>query len=79
MAHKKTRLTAPKKNISENNIHLVNFSEYFDKYKNEIFLSLRRQWIGQASNSEHGRACSLANKPNNCPWVFKEIVGREVT
>jgi hypothetical protein len=68
-------LTAPKKNISENNIHLVNFSEYFDKYKNEIFLSLRRQWIGQASNSEHGRACSLANKPNNCPWVFKEIVG----
>lgn len=68
-------LTAPKKNISENNIYLDNFSEYFNKYKNEIFLSLRRQWIGQASNSEHGRACSLANKPNNSPWVFKEIVG----
>ena len=68
-------LTAPKKNISINNISLNDFSEYFDKYKDEIYLSLRRQWIGQASNSEHGRACSLANKPNNNPWVFEKIVG----
>jgi len=48
---------------------------YFKKYKNVIYLSLRRQWVGQSSSSEHGRATGLANKPDNGPWVFKEIVG----
>ena len=68
-------LTAPKTNITPNKISCDTFNEYFTKYKEVIYLSLRRQWVGQSSNSEHTRATGLSNKPDNGPWVFKEIVG----
>lgn len=68
-------LTAPKTNITPNKMSCDTFNEYFTKYKDVIYLSLRRQWVGQSSNSEHTRATGLANKPDNGPWVFKEIVG----
>ncbi len=68
-------LTAPKSNITPSNISCDNFKEYFTKYKAVIYLALRRQWVGQSSNSEHTRATGLATKPDNSPWVFKEIVG----
>lgn len=68
-------LTAPKSNITPAQISCDSFAEYFEKYKDVIYLSLRRQWVGQSSNSEHGRASGLANKPDNAPWVFKKIVG----
>ncbi len=68
-------LTAPKKNITPNLISCDTFKEYFKKYKNDIYLSLRRQWVGQLSKSEHGRAAGLAIKPGNAPWVFHKIAG----
>jgi hypothetical protein len=68
-------LTAPKNNITLNKISCHTFSEYIVKYKDHIYLSLRRQWVGQSSNSEHSRAVGLANKPDNAPWVFNSIVG----
>jgi len=68
-------LTAPQSNITPSKMSCDTFKEYFKKYKNVIYLSLRRQWVGQSSSSEHGRATGLANKPDNGPWVFKEIVG----
>jgi hypothetical protein len=68
-------LTAPKKNITPNSISCDTFSEYFTKYKNNIYLSIRRQWVGQLSKSEHGRASGLANKQGNAQWVFNKIAG----
>jgi hypothetical protein len=68
-------LTAPKKNITSNSISCNTYSEYFAKHKNNIYLSLRRQWVGQLSKSEHSRAMGLANKQGNAPWVFNEISG----
>jgi len=68
-------LTAPKSRITSAGISCDTFDEYFTKYKDAIYLSLRRQWVGQASKSEHGRATGLANKPDNRPWVFNNIVG----
>jgi len=68
-------LTAPKTHIVPNNISCDTFAEYFAKYKEVIYLSLRRQWVGQSSNSEHSRATGLAKKTGNLPWVFNEIVG----
>ena len=68
-------LEAPKKDISQNNINLYSFNEYFDLYKNKLSIAIRRQWVGQSSNSEHNRALGLAKKPDNFPWVFNEVVG----
>jgi len=50
------------------------FDEYFSKYKDKLKIAIRRQWIGQESDSEHGRAVGLARKQSNSPWVFKNIV-----
>jgi hypothetical protein len=68
-------LEAPSINISADNINIYTFDEYFDKYKENFKIAIRRQWIGQASNSEHTRAVGLAKKPDNAPWVFNNVVG----
>ncbi len=68
-------LEAPKKNISKSNIYLYTFYEYFNLYEEKISIAIRRQWVGQSSNSEHKRALSLSKKPDNCSWVFDEVVG----
>lgn len=68
-------LEAPKNNINQNNVNLYSFNEYFDLYKNKLSIAIRRQWVGQSSNSEHKRALGLAKKPDNFPWVFDEVVG----
>ena len=68
-------LDAPAYGISEHNISVMTFDEYFSRNREKFMIALRRQWIGQNSNSEHGRATSLANKPGNEAWVFKTISG----
>jgi hypothetical protein len=68
-------LTAPTRNISKDNIKVFTFDEFFEFHEKNIFVTLRRQWVGQSSRSEHGRAVSLARKPGNKPWVFSEISG----
>ncbi len=68
-------LEAPQKNISEGNIDVFTFEEYFEKYKSDLKIAIRRVWYGQASNSEHGRAKSLMNKEGNVPWVINGVSG----
>lgn len=72
-------LTVPKSNITQSKISCDTFGEYFKRHKDLIYISLRRQWAGQSSSSEHNRAIGLARKPGNAPWVFKEIVGSPKT
>ncbi|MBU0487265.1 MAG: hypothetical protein KKA07_17620 [Bacteroidetes bacterium] len=69
-------LEAPKTILSENNIQVYSFQEYFEKYKENFFFSIRRQWIGQSSDSEHRRAIGLAKKSENQKWVYKTIGGQ---
>src|SRR3989338_3603123 len=68
-------LEAPANNPSEVNINVFTFDEYFEEYKNKIKIAIRRQWVGQDSESEHGRAVGLVEKKENAPWVFNEVVG----
>lgn len=68
-------LEAPASNPSEANINVFTFDDYFEEYKNKIKIAIRRQWVGQDSKSEHGRAVGLAGKKENAPWVFNEAVG----
>lgn len=68
-------LEAPSTNINIQNVAVYNFDEYFEKYKNNFRIALRRQWIGQSSDSEHGRALGIAAKKDNLPWVFESIKG----
>lgn len=56
-------------------IDVFSFEDYFSKYRNAFRIAIRRQWIGQDSNSEHSRAVSLAKKPGNAPWVFDNVIG----
>ena len=72
-------LEAPASGINKNNIFLHSFNEYFELYKNNLTIAIRRQWVGQSSNSEHKRALSLANKNDNLPWVFDRVVGKPRT
>jgi len=72
-------LEAPPFNISVNSISLYTFDEYFDKYKRDFKIAIRRQWVGQASSSEHRRALGLVQKPGNAPWVYEDIVGKPRT
>ena len=68
-------LEAPEKAISESNISIYTFDEYFDWFKKNIYFAIRRQWIGQLSHSEHNRALSIAKKPGNKKWVYPTISG----
>ena len=68
-------LEAPADNISGSNINVFTFDEYFKEYKDKIKIAIRRQWVGQDSESEHGRAVSLIKKPGNAPWVFNNVIG----
>jgi hypothetical protein len=68
-------LEAPAINISIPSIFIYSFDEYFNTYKEKFQIAIRRQWVGQGSNSEHQRALGLSSKPGNLPWVFNEVVG----
>ncbi|MEQ8969947.1 MAG: hypothetical protein RIE73_06075 [Coleofasciculus sp. C1-SOL-03] len=68
-------LEAPATQISQDTIKIYSFDEYFNRYKEKLHIAIRRQWIGQTSKSEHGRAISLAKKSDNLPWVFDDVVG----
>lgn len=72
-------LEAPPSSISVNSVSLYTFEEYFEKYKRDFKIAIRRQWVGQASDSEHGRALGLVQKPDNAPWVYEDIVGEPRT
>jgi hypothetical protein len=56
-------------------INVYSFEEYFSKYKYDLKIGVRRQWYGQKSKSEHGRATGLINKPGNEPWIFSNVAG----
>jgi len=62
-------------NLTEKGITVYSFSEYFKEYKNTLRIAIRRQWVGQASNSGHRSAKGLCKKSGNMPWVFEEVVG----
>jgi hypothetical protein len=61
---------------SGDDLELYSFDEYFDRYKLKFEVAIRRQWIGQESDSEHRRAVTIARKRENLPWVFDDIVGQ---
>lgn len=69
-------LEAPTKINSSADLQIYTFDEYFEKYKNNIRIAIRRSWIGQLSKTENNRAKSLAKKVNNLPWVFNTIKGK---
>ena len=60
---------------SSNDISVYTFDEYFDNYKNNIFIGIRRQWIGQSSQSEHRRALGLKKKQENMKWIYDDVKG----
>ena len=68
-------LEGPAHPVSDSGIRLFTFDEYFDEYVENFKIAIRRQWVGQSSNSEHNRAVSLASKPANAPWVYQGAVG----
>ena len=68
-------MEAPKNGINSENIRVFTFDEYFEGFKQNLFFALRRQWIGQSSNSEHTRARGLANKEENKKWDYNTISG----
>jgi len=72
-------LEAPYDGITINNTSVYTFDEYFNEYLNKFKIAIRRQWIGQASNSEHNRAVSLSKKKGNSPWVFNDVTGNPRT
>ncbi len=61
--------------ISPEYISVYTFDEYFEHYKDNLMIAIRRQWVGQDSNSEHTRAVGLSRKVENIPWVFNNVVG----
>ncbi len=69
-------LEAPKKINSADELLLWSFDEYFEQYKFKLEVAIRRQWVGQESDSEHTRAGSISRKVENVPWVFKDVVGQ---
>lgn len=68
-------LEAPPGRITPEDINIYTFDEYFNKYLSKFKIAIRRQWIGQASDSEHRRALGLVKKPGNTPWVFNDVAG----
>lgn len=65
--------------LSDLDINVYTFDEYFSAYSNNLKVAFRRQWVGQKSTSEHRRASGLARKQGNAPWVFDDVVGKPRT
>lgn len=72
-------LSAPRSKISKENIKVYSFDEFVHQYSDFIFLTIRHQWIGQSSKSEHARALSISKKPGNAKWVFSHLTGAPST
>lgn len=68
-------LSAPAILSSVEQMALQTFEEYFESNRDHISLSIRRQWVGQSSDSEHKRATGIATDMGNNPWVFHKVVG----
>jgi hypothetical protein len=68
-------LEAPKIIHHQSDLSLYSFDDYFQRYKQKLEISIRRQWVGQESDSEHGRAVGIASHLDNAPWVFDDIAG----
>ncbi|MDP3581872.1 MAG: hypothetical protein Q8S39_08040 [Ignavibacteria bacterium] len=68
-------LEAPASINSSTDIKIFRFDEYFNQTKESLSIAIRRQWIGQSSDSEHSRAFGLNRKSGNQPWVYKDISG----
>lgn len=68
-------MQSPKSGMNENNIFVYTFDEYWANFKNNLTVSIRRQWYGQLSDSEHGRAKSLMSKQGNKRWVYSNFTG----
>lgn len=68
-------LQAPLVDIDNNNIDIFTFDEYFNKFKDDLKIAIRRSWIGQSSDGEHNRAVGLAKKEDNRKWVYESISG----
>lgn len=66
-------LEAPSQINAVTDIQIYSFDEYFDKYKHNIKIAIRRSWIGQFSKSEHQRALTLSSKLGNEAWVFSNV------
>ena len=71
-------LEAPKIITHGNDVSLYTSDEYFEEYKQNFEISIRRQWMGQTSNSEHRRSLSISRKPKNTPWVFDDVAGQPI-
>ncbi len=69
-------LEAPQFGLTQHNIQVYSFDEYFHTYKHKIVIAIRRQWVGQDSESEHKRALGISKKPGNSPWVFDNVAGQ---
>ncbi len=69
-------LEAAKTVNSNSDLALYSFDEYFERYKLKFEVAIRRQWIGQESDSEHSRALGISRKLENAPWVFDDVVGQ---
>jgi len=69
-------LESPKQIMDDSEIEVYTFDEYFDLFKDNLTFSIRRVWVGQSSNSEHGRAKGLVKKPGNNKWVYNTISGQ---
>jgi hypothetical protein len=72
-------LEAPKVITTGSDLTLYQLDEYFAQYQENLTIAIRRQWIGQQSESEHRRALSLCRSLDNLPWVFDDIVGEPKT
>lgn len=72
-------LSAPGSKISKENIKVFSFEEFVTQFGDSIYLTIRHQWIGQSSKSEHARALSISKKPGNAPWVFSNLTGTPST
>ena len=68
-------LEAPPEPTDMSEINVLTFEDYYGNYREKFMIAIRRQWVGQASKSEHGRALGLASKLSNAPWVFEDVVG----
>jgi hypothetical protein len=68
-------LQAPPSDITDSNIQVFTFDEYFSTFQGRFEIAIRRSWIGQSSNGEHYRAVGLAKKPENAKWIYESISG----
>lgn len=66
-------LEYPREGLNKTNINVYTLLEYINSYKDKIFITIERVWVGQCDGYGNNLANKIAEDPANLEWAYSDI------